>query len=86
MKNMIKCTFNIQTNFLSELKLLTQQKEISSVNHGINDAIKLYLRTLKKNQYELLMDEAVKDSKFIQRLKDVEFNFDRINQSNPGEW
>jgi metal-responsive CopG/Arc/MetJ family transcriptional regulator len=86
MKNTMKCTFNIQADLLSELKSLTQQKEIPSVNRGINEAVELYLRAKKKKHYEVLMEEAVHDSKFMQRLKDVDSDYSSIDQVVPGKW
>ena len=82
----IKYTAVIPNEYILELKELTAQKIIHSVNYGIKKAVEIYLEKSKKEKYEKSMQEAAKDEAFLKRTLTAQKDFDFIDSEGLGEW
>ena len=71
MKNKVKCSFNVQSSHLNSLREMVLNHEIASMNSGLDEAIKVYIKNKKKKIYEEQMERAVHDSEFMRRLQAV---------------
>ena len=82
----IKTTVNIKSEYKKQLNELVEQKVIASTTDGFNQAIELFLKEIKKQQYMKEMEEASKDESFIRRTMNSQKDFDLIETEVSEEW
>lgn len=74
----IKTTINLKSEYKNQLNELVEEKVIASITDGFNQAIELFLKEKKKQQYIKKMEEAAKDKNFIKRTINSQKDFDAI--------
>ncbi|HHX68129.1 MAG TPA: hypothetical protein GX708_08785 [Gallicola sp.] len=82
----IKTTINIKSEYKNQLNELVEEKVIASMTDGFNQAIELFLKEKKKQQYIKKMEEAAKDKNFIKRTINSQKDFDAIETEVSEEW
>ena len=87
--SVVKSTINLDKDLKEQLEVLVKEEKISSLTEGINNAIYLYLKKMKRLSYELKMQEASKDSIFMARTMRVQEEFERLDReidAGDDEW
>lgn len=74
----IKTTINLKSEYKNQLNELVEEKVIASITDGFNQAIELFLKEKKKQQYIKKMEESAKDKNFIKRTINSQKDFDAI--------
>ena len=82
----VKMTTNIRPEYKKQLNELVESKVIASITDGLNQAIELFLKEKKKQQYIIRMEEAAKDKEFIMRTMLSQKDFDTIENGVSAEW
>jgi len=82
----VKMTTNIRPEYKKQLNELVESKVIASITDGLNQAIELFLKEKKKQQYIIRMEEAAKDKEFIMRTMLSQKDFDAIETGVSAEW
>ncbi|HQO70516.1 MAG: hypothetical protein GX660_21805 [Clostridiaceae bacterium] len=82
----VKMTTNIRPEYKKQLNELVESKVIASITDGLNQAIELFLKEKKKQQYIIRMEEAAKDKEFIMRTMLSQKDFDTIETGVSAEW
>lgn len=82
----VKMTTNIRPEYKKQLNELVESKVIASITDGLNQAIELFLKEKKKQQYIIRMEEAAKDKEFIMRTMLSQKDFDAIETGVSVEW
>ena len=72
--------------YVDELKALTKERVIPSVNFAINEALDEYLKSRKAAQYEALMKEAGGDQAFLSRTLTCAEDFKAVDSEVSGTW
>ncbi len=82
----VKYTIVLPKTMLSELKELSQNDLIPSINQGIQGAIHTLLKEKKKEQYLQQMQEASKDSAFLKRTNTTQSAFENCDVEIDDSW
>jgi hypothetical protein len=85
----VKYTVVLPESDIQQLKLLTSQKKISSVNAGVREAVETYLARQKQESYKQELQEAMSDPEFLRRNEHIGDAFkhaDREADGNIAEW
>ncbi len=82
----VKYTIVLPKLMLSELKELSQNDLIPSINQGIQGAIDTLLKEKKKEKYLQQMQEASKDSAFLKRTHDTQCVFENSDVEIDDSW
>jgi metal-responsive CopG/Arc/MetJ family transcriptional regulator len=82
----IKTTINLKPEYKKQLNELVEEKIIASTTDGINQAIELFIKEKKKQQYMEKMGEAAQDKSFIERTMNSQKEFDAIETEEYEEW
>jgi len=82
----IKTTINIKSEYKKQLNELVEKKIIASTTDGFNQALELFLKEKKKQQYMIKMEEAAQDKSFIERTMTSQKDFDAIETEVSEEW
>ena len=82
----IKTTINLKSEYKNQLNELVEEKVIASMTDGFNQAIELFLKEKKKQQYIKKIEEAAKDKNFIKRTINSQKDFDAIETEVSEEW
>jgi hypothetical protein len=69
----------LPVTYLDELKEMVKEKKIPSVNFAINEALEIYLKSLKAMKYEALMMEAGRDKTFLARTSSCTEDFKTVD-------
>ncbi|MDD5603752.1 MAG: hypothetical protein PHG48_06725 [Eubacteriales bacterium] len=83
---MIRYTIAIPSEYIEEMKGLTEDRRIPSVNYGVREALAEYLDKTKKEIYDAKLEEAAKDKAFIKRTTDTVKDFIYVDSEVGGEW
>ena len=78
--SVVKSTINLDKDLKDQLEILVKEEKISSLTEGINNAIYLYLKKMKRLSYELKMQEASRDVSFMSRTMRVQEEFERLDR------
>lgn len=81
-----RITATLPAEYLAQLKALTEEHIVPSVNYAVKEAVEEYLKQVKKKKYELLMEEAASDREFIARTMDCSDDFAYADSEVTGEW
>ena len=81
-----RITATLPTEYITQLKALTDEKLVPSVNYAVKEAVEAYLKQAKKNRYETLMAEAANDNDFMSRTMECSNDFAHIDSEVLGEW
>lgn len=84
--NNIRYTTVLPAAYVQELKELSQEYVISSVNQGIRDAVSAYLSAQKALRYEIRMQNAAKDKDFAERTKTTQEDFKAVDEEGMLTW
>ena len=68
-------TTTIPIPYLEELRILTKEKRVKSMNYAIVEAISDYLDKQKSEQYHLLLSVAGRDEAFLARTLNCSDDF-----------
>lgn len=79
-------TTTLPVEYLKQLKEMADTEQIPSINFAIREAIELYLKNIKKKEYEALMEEASQDKEFLERTLDCDKDFEFADSEVPDEW
>lgn len=82
----IRYTTVLPVKYVEELKQLAANNMISSVNHGIREAIEHYLAETKRELYAKQMSDAAKDQGFMERTLDTQASFKHVDSEAGGQW
>lgn len=82
----IRYTTVLPAAYIQELKEMSQEYVIPSVNQGIRDAVAAYLSTQKALQYEMQMQNAAQDKDFAERLKTTQEDFRSVDEEGMLTW
>lgn len=82
----VKYTIVLPKIMLSELKELSQNDMIPSINQGIQGAIEAFLNEKKNEQYYQQMQEASKDKAFLKRTQDAQSVFENSDAEIDDSW
>ena len=82
----VKYTIVLPKIILSELKELSQNDMIPSINQGIQGAIEAFLNEKKNEQYHQQMQEASKDKAFLKRTQDSQNAFENSDAEIDDSW
>jgi metal-responsive CopG/Arc/MetJ family transcriptional regulator len=83
---LIKSTINIPANLRAELDEYIEKKIVPSFSSGINAALELYLKELRRIEYDKLMALAGKDKDFIQRTMECHEEMTKFESQVNEEW
>ena len=82
----VKSTINISAQLKKELIGYVEKGAVASLSSGVNAAIELYLKALKRSEYNELMAEAARDREFLARTLDCQKELDKYDSGVAGEW
>lgn len=82
----IRYTTVLPAAYIRELKELSQEYVIPSVNQGIRDAVEAYLSAQKTLRYEMQMQMAAKDKAFMERLLSAQEDFRAVDEEGMLPW
>lgn len=82
----IRYTTVLPATYIRELKELSQEYVIPSVNQGIRDAVEAYLSAQKTLRYEMQMQMAAKDKVFMERLLSAQEDFRAVDEEGMSTW
>jgi len=82
----VKSTINISAQLKNELIGYVEKGAVASLSSGVNAAIELYLKELKRAEYDGLMAEAARDREFLERTLGCQKEFDKHDDGVAGEW
>ncbi len=82
----VKYTIVLPKSMLSEIKGLSQNGFIPSINKGIQEAIDALLKEKKKEQYLQQMEEAGKDPAFLKRTHEIQRAFENSDVEIDDSW
>ncbi len=82
----IKSTINLNEVNYKEIKRLVDEEKVKSIAQAINDAIDLYLREIKRQEYAKSMMEAAKDPEFMKEVEQINKEFEGIDAKVDEEW
>jgi len=82
----MRFTATLPIIYVENLKEMTKEKEIPSVNYAINEALREYIENRKAAQYEALMREAGSDKAFLDRSIGCSEDFRMVDSEVAGEW
>lgn len=82
----VRYTTVLPVIYVDELKKLSSQKVISSVNNGIREAIEMFLEKTKHDLYAQEMAKASHDKRFIKRTLESQADFEHADSEVSGEW
>ncbi|HOI19315.1 MAG TPA: hypothetical protein PLX15_05655 [Candidatus Woesearchaeota archaeon] len=82
----VKCTININTELKGQLDNLVAQKYVASYTDGVNSAIALYLKTVRRELYAKQMEKAKEDKDFMERTISSQEAFANIDAEDFAEW
>jgi len=85
-KNTVRYTATLPEDYVYELKELAKEEKIPSVNYAIKEALGVYLKQTRKEQFEEQMKEAAKDKAFLKRTKDCSDDFIYVDSEVSGDW
>ena len=74
----VKSTVNLNRSYKEQLELLVKNNQVASITEGINCALAMYLKHVKKVAFEQKMKEAANDQEFIERTMTVQREFEQI--------
>jgi len=80
-----RITVNIPCDLKNQLTIYVEQKVIPSITSGINRAICIYLKELKKQAYIKAMKEASSDPEFLRRTMETHKFYDSYAEDLLGE-
>ena len=84
--NTVRYTATIPSDYVDELKEMTKEKKIPSINYAINRALDTYMKNQKASQYEALIKEAGRDEAFLARTASCMEDFRFVDSEVSGEW
>ena len=73
-----KTTINLDIKLKEQLEKLVKDGKIASLTEGINLAINNYVKSIKRKEYAKAMEEASKDSSFMERTLKVQSEFEYL--------
>lgn len=79
-------TTTLPIEYLEQLKEMAEAEQIPSINFAIREAIELYLKDIKKREYEVLMEEASQDKEFLDRTLECAEDFEFVDSEVSDEW
>lgn len=82
----VKCTININAELKGQLDNLVAQKYVGSFTDGVNSAIALYLKTVRRELYAKQMEKAKDDKDFMDRTISSQEEFSNIDAEDLAEW
>jgi hypothetical protein len=82
----VKYTAVLPREYVEELKALTQNKVIPSVNQGIRLAVGDFVAEHRRREYELSLRAAAADKSFLRRTLDAQADFAAVDAEGTGEW
>lgn len=82
----VKSTINISTQLREELNKYVALKMVPSFSSGVNSALELYLKDLRRSEYERMMAAAALDKDFLKRTKECHEEMSRYESGVAGEW
>jgi len=82
----IRYTTVLPAAYVHELKELSQEYIIPSVNQGIREAVEAYLDAQRKIRYETQMRNAAKDKDFMERLTAAQEDFQTVDEGEMSVW
>lgn len=85
-KKTVKYTVTLPEESLDELKTLTKNKVIPSVNFAVREAVNVYITQTKKELYEKQMKEAAKDKAFLSRTMESNKDFTFVDSEVDSNW
>lgn len=78
----IEYTVNITSANYEKLKALVDEKEIASINEGIDLGIEMLIKEKRREMYKRKMEEAAKDIGFMNRTTSVSREFEKTDAGN----
>ena len=82
----VRFTATLPSVYIDELKQLTKEQQIPSVNFGIRQALDEYLKQVKKREYDAMMKAAANDKAFMERTMKCAEDFRFSDSEVQGEW
>ncbi len=82
----VRFTATLPSVYIDELKQLTKEQQIPSVNFGIRQALDEYLKQVKKREYDAMMKAAANDQAFMERTMKCAEDFSFSDSEAQGEW
>ena len=82
----VKSTVNISSSLRAELDRYVALKIVPSFSSGVNNAIKAYVKELRRIEYDKQMEEAANDKDFMQRTMDCHLEMTSFDSEVTGEW
>ena len=86
MEAAVKSTINISMQLKNELNSYVDKGTILTFSSGVNAAIKLYLKELRRREYDAAMAEAGTNNDFLARTLDCQNEMDTYDNGVSGEW
>ena len=83
---LVKSTINIPVRIKEELNRFVELKVVPSFSSGVNTAIEVYLKELRRIEYDKQMEEAAGDKAFIKRTMDCQEEAAKFEGAVTGEW
>jgi len=87
--NGVKYTVVLPEHDIQQLKELTKQNKIASVNAGVREAVEAYIVQQKHEMYKKDLQDAMEDPDFVKRNEDIQVTFkhsDDETEGKMGEW
>jgi len=72
MEAVVKSTINISAQLKNELNGYVGKGVVASFSSGVNAAIELYLKELRRREYDVALAEAGADKDFLARTLDCQ--------------
>ncbi|MCL2751366.1 MAG: hypothetical protein FWE62_01275 [Firmicutes bacterium] len=86
MEAMVKSTINISAQLKNDLAGYVDKGVIASFSNGVNTAIELYLKELRRQEYDAALAKAGKDKAFLARTLECQNELDKYDGGLVGEW
>lgn len=82
----VRYTATLPEDYIYDLKELAKEEKIPSVNYAIKEALGVYLKQTKKEQFEEQMKEAAKDKAFLKRTLNCDDDFKYADSEVGRDW
>ncbi|MDR3292644.1 MAG: hypothetical protein LBT20_00905 [Clostridiales bacterium] len=86
METVVKSTINLSAALKNELNEYVERKLVSSFSSGVNAAIELYLKELRREEYDRLMEAASRDQDFMARTLECQKELEPYDARVGEEW
>lgn len=86
MEAVIKSTINISAQLKNDISGYVDRGVVDSFSSALNEALALYVKELRRKEYDEALSEAGRDKVFLARTLECQGEFDKCDCGVTGQW